>query len=108
MPRPVARAVVVGVVAWCSVACAVPVAGTARAEPQRTIDGTRLEQEVRDFLAADPATAPLALASVECPPQAVVDPRTVLFCQVVGAGRVRSIPVTVLDADGDYRIGQPF
>ncbi|GAA4541847.1 hypothetical protein [Pseudonocardia xishanensis] len=108
MPRSLVHAIVVGAVAALSVACAVPVSGTAQAEPQPTIDGARLEQEVRDFLASDPATAPLALASVECPPRVVIDPRTVLFCQVVGAGRVRSIPVTVLDAAGDYRIGQPF
>jgi hypothetical protein len=108
MARPLARASVVLAAAAALAACAVPVAGTARAEPPRTIDGPRLEQDVRDYLAADPATAPLALARVECPPQALADPRTVLFCQVVGVGRVRSVPVTVLDRDGDYLIGAPF
>ncbi|WP_181782473.1 DUF4333 domain-containing protein [Pseudonocardia pini] len=109
MSAPLARVVAAGalVVALLG-ACAVPVAGTARPEPTPTLDGARLEQEVRDYLRSDPATAPLAAASVECPMGAVADPRTVLFCQIVGAGRVRSVPVTVLSEDGDYRIGQPF
>jgi hypothetical protein len=91
--------------------CAAPVAGasgTPGAAPPRTLDGPRLEADVRDYLAHDPATAPLTAGRVECPPSAVVDPRVVVFCQVVGVGRVWSVPVTVLDDEGDYRIDKPF
>jgi hypothetical protein len=84
------------------------VTGTARAEQAPSLDGARLEQEIRDYLVTDPATAPLASARVECPPHALADPRIVMFCQIVGAGRVRSVPITVLSEDGDYRIGKPF
>jgi hypothetical protein len=89
-------------------ACAVQIAGTPTAVPPTTIDGSRLEQEVHDFLAADPSTADLAAAAVQCPKQVPASPEVSLFCQVVLPTRVALIPVTILDRDGNYRIGHPF
>jgi hypothetical protein len=89
-------------------ACAAPVAGNGRVEAPPTIDGVRLEQDVRDYLRSDPSLAPLAGGSVQCPRSAVIDPTVILFCQITGVGRVWSVPVTVLDGDGDYRIDKPF
>lgn len=86
-------------------ACAVQVGGTARAEPPHVIDGARLEREVAATLTADPQ---LAGAAVQCPHDAVAVPRVTLFCQVVRPTRVSSIPVTILDREGDYTIGRPF
>lgn len=89
-------------------ACTAPVAGNAQVEGPPTIDGARLEQDVRDYLRSDPSLADLAGGSVQCPPSAVIDPTVILFCQITGVGRVWSVPVTVLDRDGDYRIDRPF
>ncbi|MFR9805840.1 DUF4333 domain-containing protein [Pseudonocardia sp. RS010] len=89
-------------------ACSVLVPGRPVPAPPRTLDGTRLEQDVRAVLAADPATADLASAPVQCPQQVVVYPQLVLFCQVASGNVLRSIPVTVLDRDGNYRVGPSF
>jgi hypothetical protein len=88
--------------------CSVLVAGTPTPAPPRTLDGARLEQDVRAVLAADPATTALASAPVQCPQQVVVYPQLVLFCQVQQGAVIRSVPVTILDRDGNYQVGKPF
>jgi hypothetical protein len=88
--------------------CAVLVPGTPTPAPPRTVDGAQLERDVRAVLADDPATAPLATAPVQCPQQVVVYPHLVLFCQVVQGPVIRSIPVTILDREGNYQVGRPF
>lgn len=89
-------------------ACAAPVTGPAQPEAPTTIDGARLEQDVQDYLRSDPSLAPLAAGRVQCPPAAAIDPDVVLFCQITGVGKVWSVPVTILDRHGDYRIDKPF
>ncbi|GAA1857232.1 hypothetical protein GCM10009836_41860 [Pseudonocardia ailaonensis] len=89
--------------------CAQTIAGTAQATPLPTIDGTRLEQEVRETLVKDPTTAAFAAtADVQCPQQVIAYPRLALFCQVIAGNIIKNVPVTVLDRDGDYQIGKPF
>ncbi|GAA4687925.1 hypothetical protein GCM10023215_24690 [Pseudonocardia yuanmonensis] len=90
------------------VSCSVLVTGTPTPAPPRTIDGAQLEHDVREVLAANPSTEALASAPVQCPQQVVVYPQLVLFCQVVQGNVIRSIPVTVLDRDGNYQVGKPF
>ncbi|MCE0765907.1 DUF4333 domain-containing protein [Pseudonocardia kujensis] len=88
--------------------CAVLVSGTPTPAPPRTLDGAQLERDVRAVLAADPSTAALASAPLQCPQQVVVYPQLVLFCQVQQGAVIRSVPVTVLDRDGNYQVGKPF
>ena len=111
-PRPLAGSLLVGTLLAAAVlvgGCAQTVAGTPEAVPLPTIDGARLEDEVRAVLAQDPNTATLArTALVQCPRQVVVYPTLVIFCQVDGGGRIGNVPVTILDRDGNYQIGPPF
>ncbi|MEU7811887.1 DUF4333 domain-containing protein [Pseudonocardia sp. NPDC049154] len=89
-------------------ACSVLVTGTPTPAPPRTLDGAQVERDVRAVLAADPSTAALATAPVLCPQQVVVYPQLVLFCQAQLGNVIRSVPVTVLDRDGNYQVGRPF
>jgi hypothetical protein len=104
LARPTLAAAVLALVTACSTPAAVSTPPTS----PPTVDGTRLEQDVRDYLASDPSLAALVPGTVQCPPAAVIDPNVVLFCQITGVGRVWSVPVTILDRDGGYRIDKPF
>jgi hypothetical protein len=103
-----ARSALAAAVLALVAACSSPAVETAPPAPPPTVDGARLEQDVRDYLAADPSLAALVPGVVQCPPAALVYPNVVLFCQITGVGRVWSVPVTILDRDGDYRIDKPF
>jgi hypothetical protein len=89
--------------------CTHPVAGTATAAPRRVLDSTAVERDVREVLAVDPATRDAAAdALVVCPQDVPADPNLVVFCDVTGGGLRLSVPVTILDADGDYQVGSAF
>jgi|tagenome__1003787_1003787.scaffolds.fasta_scaffold19670975_2 hypothetical protein len=102
------RLALLGALAPLLASCAVLVTGTPTPAPPRTVDGAQLERDVRAVLAADPSTAALASAPVQCPQRVVVYPQLVLFCQVMQGPVIRSIPVTILDRDGNYQVGKPF
>jgi hypothetical protein len=89
--------------------CTHPVAGTATAEPRRVLDSTAVERDVREVVAADPATRDAAAdARVVCPRDVPADRNLVVFCDVTGNGLRLSVPVTILDSNGDYQVGSAF
>lgn len=90
-------------------ACTHPVAGTATAAPRKVLDSTAVERDVREVVSVDPATRDAAAeALVVCPQDVPADPDLVVFCDVTGDGLRLSVPVTILDADGDYQVGSAF
>jgi hypothetical protein len=73
------------------------------------LDSTAVERDVREVVAVDPATRDAAAdALVVCPQDVPADPNLVVFCDVTGGGLRLSVPVTILDADGDYQVGSAF
>lgn len=105
---PRARLAAAVVLAPLLAGCTVAVTGTPTAAPPRTLGGAQIERDVRAVLAADPSTSALASATLQCPQQVEVYPQLVLFCQVQQGPMIRSVPVTILDREGNYQVGKPF
>ncbi|MCW0214125.1 MAG: DUF4333 domain-containing protein [Pseudonocardia sp.] len=91
------------------VGCTQSVAGTATAAPRPVLDSAAVERDVRAVVAQDPARRDaVAGAQVVCPHDVPADRNLVVFCDVTGAGLRLTVPVTILDADGNYQVGIAF